>query len=278
MTLAVSADLHLVLEAADGATVRAHLHGRDSRLLLEVDDAGAFAGARDAPAVRALAEDLARRGVVVRVISGGRHLVSLGAVTAPWWQRRATGSRRIRIGSLRGALTSARSRTRSTAAVLPDAALLPPATLWPLLPTMLRPRRRPVTTTHDPLHGGSPRLVLAKEYVVADEQPATYRLQERTTIGSDPGSDICLTGLEPHHAVVEHDQRDEFVITAVEGATRVHGAFVDRQLLRTGTRVEVGTHRLVFFREEHADHGRPYGGRIGGEAGHQRPQPPRDAG
>ena len=57
----------------------------------------------------------------------------------------------------------------------------------------------------------------------------------------------------------------------------MHGAFVDRQLLRTGTRVEVGTHRLVFFREEYADHGRPYGGRIGGEAGHQRPQPPRDA-
>ena len=55
----------------------------------------------------------------------------------------------------------------------------------------------------------------------------------------------------------------------------MHGAVVDQQILRTGTRVELGGHRLVFFREEYADHGRPHGGRIGGEAGRQLPQPPR---
>ena len=32
---------------------------------------------------------------------------------------------------------------------------------------------------------------------------------------------------------------------------------------------------LTFVREEYADHGRPYGGRIGGELGHQRRQPSR---
>jgi hypothetical protein len=32
---------------------------------------------------------------------------------------------------------------------------------------------------------------------------------------------------------------------------------------------------MTFFREEFADHGRPYGGRVGGEIGHQRPQPER---
>ena len=32
---------------------------------------------------------------------------------------------------------------------------------------------------------------------------------------------------------------------------------------------------MTFYREEYADHGRPYGGRIGGELGHQRPQPGR---
>ena len=32
---------------------------------------------------------------------------------------------------------------------------------------------------------------------------------------------------------------------------------------------------MSFYREEYADHGRPYGGRIGGEIGHQRPQPAR---
>ncbi len=257
--------------------MHARLHGRGNRLLLEVDDAGAFAGTRDAPAVRALAEGLAGRGVVIRVVSSGRHLVSLGAVSAPWWQRRVTGSRRIRIGSIRGAFTSARSRTHRTEAVLPDATLLPPATLWPLTPTMRRPVRRPVTTTHDPARGGAPRLVLAKEDVWAGERQPVYRLRERATIGSDPDADICLPGLAPRHAVVEHDDRDEYVVTAVDGPVRVHGAVVGQQILRTGTRVEIGGHRLVFFREEYADHGRPHGGRIGGEAGHQIPQPPRPA-
>ena len=41
------------------------------------------------------------------------------------------------------------------------------------------------------------------------------------------------------------------------------------------TRVEVGAWTMTFFREEFADHGRPYGGRVGGEIGHQRPQPER---
>ncbi|MEP9363258.1 hypothetical protein ABLE68_09855 [Nocardioides sp. CN2-186] len=277
MSLVVGADLRVDLELPDGGTVRARLHGAHSRLLLEVDDAGAFAGSQDASAVRALAEGLARRGIVVRVVSGGRHLVSLGAVSSPWWQRRVTGSRRIRIGSIRGAFTSARSRARRTEGVLPGVALAPPTTLWPLTPTLRRSVRRPVTTTHDPARGGSPRLVLAKEDVWEGELPAVYRLAERTTIGSDPRADICLPGLAPWHAVVEHDDLDEYVVSAVAGVTRVHGAAVDRQILRTGTRLEVGSHCLAFFREEYADHGRPYGGRIGGEAGHQIPQPPRTA-
>ena len=31
---------------------------------------------------------------------------------------------------------------------------------------------------------------------------------------------------------------------------------------------------MVYAREEYADHGRPYGGRVGGEVGHQKAQPP----
>jgi len=277
MALVLSADLSIELETASGATVHARLHGQANRLLLEVDDAGAFAGAGDASAVRGLAEGLSARGVVVRVVSEGRDLVSLGAVSAPWWQRRVTGSRRIRLGSMRGAFTTARSRARRTAPVLPDATLIPPATLWPLTPTLRRPVRRPVTTTHDPARGGAPRLVLAKEDVWEGEHLSVYRLAERSTIGSDPGADICLPGLAPHHAVIDHDRLDEYVVTSVDGRVRVHGELVDHQILRTGTRIDIGGHRLVFFREEYADHGRPYGGRIGGEAGHQIPQPPRDA-
>jgi pSer/pThr/pTyr-binding forkhead associated (FHA) protein len=98
-----------------------------------------------------------------------------------------------------------------------------------------------------------------------------------TTIGSDPGSDIRLPGLAARHAEIRHDDRDEFVLVRLSrpGATRVNGAPVDEALLRTGTGVQVGDWALSFFREEYADHGRPYGGRIGGELGHQRTQPPR---
>ena len=57
--------------------------------------------------------------------------------------------------------------------------------------------------------------------------------------------------------------------------TRVHGAPVHSAILRTGCGIDLGEWHLSFFREEYADHGRPYGGRIGGEFGHQRPQPSR---
>ena len=56
----------------------------------------------------------------------------------------------------------------------------------------------------------------------------------------------------------------------------MHGASVDTAILRTGTRVDVGPWTLSYFREEYADHGRPYGGRIGGELGHQLSQPSRE--
>jgi hypothetical protein len=57
---------------------------------------------------------------------------------------------------------------------------------------------------------------------------------------------------------------------------KVNGRPVTEALLRTGARVDVGGHHLAFVREEYADHGRPFGGRIGGELGYQRPQPPRE--
>jgi hypothetical protein len=37
----------------------------------------------------------------------------------------------------------------------------------------------------------------------------------------------------------------------------------------------LGEWTMSFYREEYADHGRPYGGRIGGELGRQQAQPPR---
>jgi hypothetical protein len=275
----IAADLCFEVAVPGRQPVRGSLTGHGSRLDLRVDDPGAFAGRGDAPAIRSMARQLAYREVTVRVLDGERHLVTLGAVRAPWWQRRLTGSRYIRLGSLRGAWTSARSRSRAVdAPVLPDAALAPPGTLFPLAPTFQRRPRRQVTTTHDPLHGGNPRLTLVPRDGVHVDRPGIFWLEKDVvSIGSGAGCDVRLPGLADLHAEIHHDEADEFVVHAVDPDTRVHGRRVSSHLLRTGTRLDVGSWTLTFGREEYADHGRPYGGRIGGELGHQRPQPPRDA-
>ena len=271
----VDADLSFSLEREGRTPITGRLTGADNELVLEVSDPGAFAGAGDAAGIRALAETLAERGVRVRVEHDHTHLVSLGAVRAPWWQRRATGSRRIRLGSLRGAWTAARSRVGDREAVLPSSSTLPPATLWPIAPTFSPRSRRRVTTTHDPGRGGSARLVLEKEAMWGGEKQQVFWLEDGLSIGSHPESGIVLPGTEERHAVLHHDEHDEWVVVAVDGATRVHGARVERQILRTGARIQVGDRTLAFRRDEHADHGRPYYGRVGGELGRQVPQPPR---
>lgn len=276
MATQVSADLHFSLGREGKDDLHGHLTGAGSRLTLDVDDPGAFAGAGDAPLIRRVAGELAARDIVLRVVQGETHLVTLGAVRAPWWQRRVTRSRHIRLGSLKGAWTSARSRAAGRGPVLPGLELSPPATLWPPFPTMHPQARRPVSTTHDPAGGGSPRLVLVREHVWGGERQPVFWLEETQTIGSDESCDIVLPGLEPVHARVVHDERDEFCVHAVAGLSRVHGAPVTEPvLLRTGSRLDLGEHHLVYSREEFADHGRPHGGRIGGELGHQVPQPPR---
>ena len=277
VTTTIDADLSFSLERVGSTTITGRLHGSGSALTLDVSDPGAFAGAGDAAGIRALAESLAERGVKVRVQHERVHLVSLGAVRAPWWQRRATGSRRIKLGSLRGAWTSARSRVADREPVLPTSAMFPPTTLWPVAPTFAPRARRHVTTTHDPGRGGGARLVLERADVWGGQRQPVFWLEDGMTIGSRPGSGIELPGLEALHATVHHDEHDEWVVVAAEGLTRVHGALVERQILRTGARVSIGEHHLAFRRDEHADHGRPHYGRVGGELGRQVPQPPRPA-
>ena len=276
----VAADLTVELSGPDGELARGHLSGTRGRLTLEIDHPGVFAGSGDAPTVRAAADVLAARGVSVRVVHDGVHLVTIGAVSAPWWQRRATGSRRIRVGSWRGAWTSLRSRAASQGAVLPDADSLPPPTMLPLVPTFARHPRRRVTTTNNPRGSGSPRLVLKKQDMWDGErQPVFWLNGAETTIGSDPACDIVLPHIPARHAVVRHDDDDEYLLVSCGPETRVHGAVVHApRILRTGARVDIGPHSLSFFREEYADHGRPYGGRLGGELGHQRSQPTRRSG
>lgn len=273
--LAVTADLAVTLEVDGEPPVRAHLHGSGRTLELTVDDPGAFAGRGDAAALRSVADGLAARGLVVRVVARERTLLELGATRTSWWQRRVTGSAHLRAASLRGAWTGVRNAGRRP--VLPDGRIAPPPTLWPPAPTFLRRPRPPVTTTHDPARGGRPRLVLVDRLDARGRQ--TVFLGEHTTIGAAEECDLRLPGLAEVQVEVRHDEADEFVLVH-RGETlpsRVNGQPVREQVLRTGSRVDLGDWVLVFAREEYADHGRPYGGRVGGEFGRQLPQPPQQA-
>ena len=275
--LDLAADLDLEVSSPEGHRATAHLSGTHGRLTLDIDNPGLFASTGDSQAVVGVAEELAARGVTVRVVHEGVHLVTLGAVSAPWWQRRATGSRRIKVGSWRGAWTSLRSRASAGSPVLPGPEAFPPPTMLPLVPTFSRAPRRRVTTTHTPHGAGSARLVLKKSDMWEGErQPVYFLNRPLTTIGSGQDCDVVLPGIAQLHAVVTHDESDEFLLDTCGPETRVHGAVVETsQILRTGARIDIGPHSLSFFREEYADHGRPFGGREGGEFGHQRAQPPR---
>lgn len=274
MRTTLDADVCFRVEDADGHRIEGHLTGTGRVLTLTVDDPGAFAGAGDAAAVRFVAEELAHRHLEVRVCDRDSVLVRLGDVRTPWWQRRVTRSRHVRVGSLRGLWTAAQARTRGREPILPSLLSAPPPTLFPLLPTFgLRPRRP--AGTHDPARAGSPRLVHVPDVALPDTRRTVYSLGEDVLIGSAEACDLRIEGLAPYHCRVVHDEHDEFVAIALGGEVRIHGAPVEDGLLRTGARLELGDHCLVFSREEYADHGRPYGGRIGGELGHQRPQPLR---
>jgi len=277
--LAVVADVDFAVEVPGRDPLTGSLRGHGRRLELRVSDPGAFAGRADSAALRSLAASLAERGLSVTVVAGDRALLSLGKVRTTWLQRRLTGSRHLRVAGALGAWTGARARTRpGRQAVLPDRSLAPPAMLWPPAPTFLRGRRDPVTTTHGPRGGGDPRMVLAPrgDLWPGDRQPVYPLRRAVTTIGSDASCDIRLPGLAPFQAEVRHDADDEFVLVHVGGPgapTRLHGEAVRQRILRTASRVDLGGWTMTYYREEYADHGRPYGGRVGGELGRQRPQP-----
>ena len=276
--VAVAADLDFSLEVRHGPTVTGHLAGQGGALRLVVDDPTAFAGRGDAAMIRGVADALAARDLTVDVLNDDRVLLTLGAVRTSWWQRRMTGSRHLRVAGARGAWTALRARSGASSGdgVLPTSTMTPPGTVLPLLPTLGR-RPAHVTTTHATYGSGDPRLILApREHAMPGGVQPVFRLRrDVVTIGSAADAGICLPGLRPRHAEVRHEADDEFWIVDLSGDTRVNGERVRRQLLRTASRLEVGQWTMTFYREEYADHGRPHGGRIGGEAGHQRPQPPR---
>lgn len=140
------------------------------------------------------------------------------------------------------------------------------------------------TTTHDVHGGGDPRLVASiGDGVGLDTSPdgalvpATFPLLPgRTTIGSDPESDLVLFGLAPHQAEVRRDVMDEYRIFDVspDRTTLVDGRRAVGQSLHSGDRVSLGPLTFVYARAEFADHGSPYGGHDGGLPHGYRPWQP----
>ncbi|MBG6179275.1 FHA domain-containing protein [Arthrobacter sp. CAN_A1] len=247
---------------ADGSTVEVF-----------VDSPEAFGGSStpSLDAVRELAKALADKGVAVSITGPKGNLVSLGAVEVSRVQRLLTRSPHIRLGSLSALTPMAKSVRGAGKADTPG--LLPPSTPFPLVPTVNRKIRRRVTTTHHTPGSGRARLIFVQDSATWNGQvPREFNLGPvTTTIGSGPDVDLVLPGLDVVHAEVQHNDADEYVLIPhgpVSGSVNPTGPSV----LRTGARIQLGQWCLAYFREEYADHGRPFGGRSGGELAYQRPQ------
>jgi hypothetical protein len=132
-----------------------------------------------------------------------------------------------------------------------------------------------VTTTDQ--GGGRPRLVFAMGGIAprgAAQHEFTLREGATTRIGSGTRADLRLDGLAERHAEIRCENDDEYVLVdlGAPGGSRVDGRPVDRAPLHTGDRIELGDWTMSYFREEYADHGRPFGGRSGGESLTEHPR------
>lgn len=134
------------------------------------------------------------------------------------------------------------------------------------------------TTTHADWGAGHPHLLITRE----DTHLVHEITEDETRIGSGADCQIRLEGVAAVHAIIRHDGHDDYDLEMlapgqtsanIAKAAEEEGRSVET--LHTGARFTAGDWRFVFMRDEFADHGRPYGGRLGGEGAHQRRQPPR---
>jgi hypothetical protein len=243
------------------------------------EDAVALTDSRAGLALaRTVGAELARVGLTVALHTRNGVVGTVGAVRAPWIQRLFTRSPHIKLGSVSALLALRKAGRASNATSI----TLPPTTLLPILPTVQRGVRRQVTTTHYLPGSGRPRLIFAVASAKWDGRaPREFNLLPDTTvIGSSETADLVLPGLDAVHARIVHDDRDEYVLYVTGNEPPIETALLDARpndgrILRTGALIALGSWRLAFFREEFADHGRPFGGRAGGELAVQRPQPER---
>jgi hypothetical protein len=275
--LRIQADLNFSSTLADGTTETRGSVTADGRVIHVFVSEPVGSAQPSSTVVRTAAASLARRGLALVLHGPNGVVLALGSVKTPTWQRLLTRSPHVQLVNLREARralvrTGLRGRRRASASPLTA-----PATPFPFFPTVSALGPRPVTTTHDPRGGGMPRLIFAWSAWPREGEVrrVAYLQSPRTTIGSASTCDIQIDGLQALHAVVDRTVDDEYVLTHVapRGTSLIAGLPAKGSLLRTGAAIALDETRLTYFREEYADHGRPYGGRIGGELGHQRPQP-----
>jgi hypothetical protein len=255
-----------------GFTVRAG----GSEVVVTLDDGAGLGGMGrdDLVHLAPLAEGLARRGIRLRVEGSKGTLVELGNVRSGPVGRMVAGSPHIRLGHLITLLSEMQRADRGSGLRLPA----PPPTPFPLVPTVARRVARRVTTTHYIPGSGRPRLIFAVGSGDWNRsRPREFDLlPERTVIGSGPDADLRLEGLEARHAEIRHNADDEYVLYSFAptggGRPNLPHSSDDARILRTGSRIEIGPWRLAYYREEFADHGRPFGGRQGGEYEFQKQQ------
>lgn len=280
--LHLAADLTIDIDvpAGDGSPA-AHVHAvveaSGNWVHIHSDDLLSLVGQPSRAAVRQMAEQLARLGLVVDVSGPDGLIVSMGAVHPSVLHRIVTLSPYMRLGSWRRAAEAARARLRpSSRSTRLRSAGLPPGTPWPPFPSMAR-MIHTASTTHDPAGGGNPRIYLSDTSDPdADWPVGVYHLSPAgIRIGSGADVELRLPGIDELQAEIVHTDDDEYVLVArsTRLLSTVGGLQRPRQILRTGSRIQLGPWRMAYVRDEYADHGRPYGGRIGGELGHQRTQP-----
>lgn len=275
LTFSVS---HPAVSGSGTQSATGTIRARGSHIAVQSDDIVAMAGSGSDRALRAVAAGLARQGLTLAVSGPHGTIVVLGAVRSRLLSRLLTRSPYVVVVGWREAWRLRRAQRQGAGSGdepgLMD--LLPPPTVLPLAPTFGRISRQ-VTTTHDPLGGGRPQLVLSMGPTpTRGDTRKVFRLSPGvTTIGSSTDADLRLDGLAPRHAEIRRDDDDEYRLFALdpEVVTLVNGAAADQHLLRSGARIQLGPWKLSYSRAEFADHGRPYGGREGGELSHQRDQP-----
>lgn len=258
-------DLSFSLAEPDGSkSLEGTIQANGSEVTITADHPELLASSRALTLrqLRVLALEVARLGLSVTIAGPSGMIASIGDVKSNALQRVMTGSPYMKLGS--AAAVAPLLRPRPGAKAFP----LPPVTMFPLVPTVQRNTRHRISTTHYTPGSGRPRLVFIIGSANWDGTPAReFALLPGTTlISSGADADLMLSGLGDESAIVRHTDRDEYVLE-VAGLAPV--------VLRTGARIELGVWRMAFFRAEYADHGRPWGGRIGGELSHQRSQPDR---